>query len=197
MTQFSDFHTGWSIIELKSYYFNNFVFQYLPMEEIVNRVAKSNLITIDLEEFHPKGKRHILDISHWLKEGKILIEKEFRKELSSHNWKQYVDGYLAITCSNEAIVPAWAYLLITTHSSVYAKKTIVGDLNQLERTLFQEIISALDITLYQDQRIVVKGCSSKTIPENAYVQLIEKIRPVAKSIMYGEPCSTVPLYKRK
>ena len=166
------------------------------MGQIINRVAKSDLITIDLEEFYPKECRHKLDISGWLKQGMILIEKEFRKQVTDHHWEQYDGGYLAVFCSNEVIIPAWAYLLITTHSSIYTKKTIVGDFDQLDRVLFQEIISGLSIGHYQNKRIIIKGCSSKTIPENAYVQLIEKIRPVARSIMFGEPCSTVPLYKK-
>ena len=167
------------------------------MTEIINRVAKSNLITIDLEDFYPKGKRHILDISQWLKEGMILIEKEFRKEIDNHNWEQYSKGYLALICSSKAIIPAWAYILMATRSSFYAKKTIAGDIEQLEIVLFRDAISSLDISPYKNQRLVIKGCSSKNIPQDAYVQLVEKIRPVAKSIMYGEPCSTVPIYKKK
>lgn len=165
-------------------------------EEIINRVANSKLKTIDLEEIYPEGSRVVLDISQWLKEGFILREKEFRSELKSHDWSQYKDSYVALTCSTEAIIPGWAFMLVSTHLTPEAKKVIVGSLDSLETILFQELIEKMDLSTYQDQPVIIKGCSRKPVPENAYIQLIEKLQPVAKSIMYGEACSSVPLYKR-
>lgn len=166
-------------------------------EEIKNRVSESNLVTIELEDFYPEGKRIVFDISKWLHEGLILIEKDFRKNLQEHDWKQYNNNYVALTCSTDAIIPSWAYLLITTKLSAFAKKIVVGSLELLETVIFQDIISTLDLQTYKDKPVIVKGCSNKPIPETTSVQLVEKLLPVAKSIMFGEACSTVPLYKRK
>ncbi|MCF6348147.1 MAG: DUF2480 family protein [Flavobacteriaceae bacterium] len=165
--------------------------------EIVNRVASSKLMTIDLEEFYPIGKRIVIDISKWLFEGIILKEKDFRESIEDHNWSQYKDTYVALSCLTDAIIPSWAYLLITTKLSQFAKKIVVGDLDLLEIIIFQEIISNLEIDTYKDKPVIIKGCSNKPIPETVLVQLIEKLQPVAKSIMFGEACSTVPLYKAK
>lgn len=165
-------------------------------DEIVNRVANSKLITIDLEDFYPEGERILFDISDWLYEGLILREKDFRESVQNHNWTQYTDKYVALTCKTDAIIPSWAYLLITTYVSAFAKKVVVGNLELLETTIFQNIINNLDITKYQDKPIIIKGCSEKPIPETVAVQLVEKLLPIAKTIMFGEACSTVPLYKR-
>jgi len=164
-------------------------------KEIVNRVAASNLITIDLEEFYPDGKRTIFDISKWLYEGFILKEKDFRERVESHNWSQYRDNYVALTCSTDAIIPSWSYLLITTKLSLFAKKIVVGNLELLETIIYQEIISNLQLDSFKDKPIIIKGCTNKPIPSTISVQLVQKLIPVAKSIMFGEACSTVPLYK--
>ena len=164
--------------------------------EIVNRVANSKLITIDLEEFYPDGERILFDISMWLYEGLILREKDFRESVKNHDWSQYKDTYIALSCKTDAIIPSWAYLLITTYSSPFAKKLVVGNLELLETAIFQEIINDLDISEYKDKPIIIKGCAEKPIPETASVQLVEKLLPVAKTIMFGEACSTVPLYKK-
>lgn len=166
-------------------------------EEIVNRVANSKLITIDLEDFYPDGERIILDISDWLYEGLILRENDFRESILNHNWSQYKDKYIALTCKSDAIIPSWAYLLITTHLSVFAKKIVVGNLELLETSIFQDIVNNLDISEYSDKPIIIKGCSEKFIPETTSVQLIEKLLPVAKTIMFGEACSTVPLFRKR
>ena len=166
-------------------------------KEIVNKVSKSDLITIDLEDFYPNGDRLVFDISKWLHEGLILKEKDFRESVQQHNWKQYRDTYVALYCLTDAIIPSWAYLLITTQLSPYAKKIVVGNKELLETVIFQEIISNLDVEIYKDKPIVIKGCTNKPIPETASVQLIEKLQPIAKTIMFGEACSTVPLFKRK
>lgn len=166
-------------------------------DEIVNRVANSKLVTIDLEDFYPKGSRVIFDVKDWLFEGLILREKDFREQVKNHDWTQYQDSYIALTCSTDAIIPSWAYLLLTTELSVYAKKVVVGSLELLETVLYQEIISKLDIVEYENKPVIVKGCANKPIPPSAYTLLIEKIQPVARTIMFGEACSTVPLFKKK
>ncbi len=166
-------------------------------EEIINRVAKSKLVTFNLEDLYPEGQGVVLDIKDWLYEGFILKEKDFREAVKQHNWSQYKNCYVALSCSTEAIIPAWAYMLITTQLAPFSKKTIVGTLEQLETSVFEEIILHLDVSYLKDTPVIVKGCSQKPVPQNAYLLLIQKIQPVAKSIMYGEACSSVPLFKRK
>ena len=166
-------------------------------EEIINRVANSPLINIDLEEFYPTGKRIVFDIKDWLYEGIILKEKDFRESVKNHDWSQYQDAYVALTCSEDAIIPSWAYLLLSTELTPYAKKVVVGDLELLETVLFQDVIQNLDISEYHDKPVIIKGCADKPIPASAFSFLIERIQPIAKNIMYGEACSTVPLYKKK
>jgi hypothetical protein len=167
------------------------------MSEIVNRVAQSKLVTLDLEEFYPKGTRLQIDIKDWLFQGLILKEKEFRNQISEHNWEQYKDAYIAIFCSTEAIIPGWAYMLISTKLQPYAKKVVLGSLEDLETILFQTIIEEMNVSDFKDKPVIIKGCSNKPIPPNAYLWATIKLQPVAKSIMYGEACSSVPLYKRK
>ncbi|PHR72537.1 MAG: hypothetical protein COA67_04635 [Lutibacter sp.] len=166
-------------------------------KEIINKVASSKLVTIDLEDYYPQGKRVVIDIKDWLFEEIILREKDFRISVKEHNWSQYQDNFVALTCSSDAIIPSWAYLLITTSLAEFAKKIIVGDLSELETVIFQEIISDLPVEGFKNRPIIIKGCSEKEIPETAYVQLVSKLILVAKSVMYGEACSTVPLYKMK
>ncbi|AOW20981.1 DUF2480 family protein [Urechidicola croceus] len=167
------------------------------MKEIVNKVANSKLMTIDLEDYYPQGKRIVIDIKDWLFQELILKEKDFREHVKNHDWSQYKDNYIALTCSTDAIIPSWAYMLIATRLVPFAKKTIIGSLNELETSIFQEIISNFPIDSFVDKPTIIKGCSEKNIPETAYIQLITKLAPVAKSIMYGEACSTVPLFKKK
>lgn len=167
------------------------------MAEIVNKIANSNLVTIDLEDYYPEGKRVVFDIKQWLFHELILKEKDFRASIEAYDWKSLQNCYVALTCSADAIIPSWAYILITTKAAQFSKKIIVGDLNLLETSLFQEIIAKLNTTDFQDKPIIIKGCANKPIPETAYIQLVEKLLPVAKSIMYGEACSTVPLFKKK
>jgi uncharacterized protein DUF2480 len=166
------------------------------MEEIVNKVAQSGIVSIDLEEFYDEVPRVLFDIKPLLFQELILKEKDFRAYIKTHNWSIYKDTYVALTCTADAIVPTWAYMLLTLNLQPYAKKIVFGSLEILETILFQEKINALDTAPYKDARIVIKGCGNKPIPISAYVALSEKIKPVAKSIMYGEPCSTVPLYKK-
>ena len=164
-------------------------------EEIINRVANSKLVTVDLEDFYPEGNRILIDIKDWLFEEIILKEKEFRAFINTHNWEQYQNNFVALTCSSGAIIPSWAYLLIATKLSPFAKKVVVGNLELLETVVFEEVINQLTIDSFKDKPVIIKGCSNKPIPSSAYTLLIQKIQPIAKTIMFGEACSTVPLYK--
>lgn len=166
-------------------------------EEIVNRVANSKLVTFNLEDLYPKGERLAFDISSWLLEGIVLREKEFREKAKEHDWNQYQDTYVALYCSTDAIVPGWAYLLLSLHLTPYTKKVVVGSLEELESILFAELIKDLDVSEFHNKPIIIKGCAHKPIPQNAYVLLAQKMQPIAKSIMYGEACSSVPLFKKK
>ncbi|MBT8184448.1 MAG: DUF2480 family protein, partial [Eudoraea sp.] len=124
-------------------------------------------------------------------------EKEFRGHVDQHNWKQYKDHYVALKCSTEAIIPGWAYMLITTRLQPYAELVIVGDLEQLESSIYLSVLSELDYTQFKDKPVIIKGCTNKPVPQNAYLWAASKIQDVASSVMYGEACSSVPLYKRK
>ncbi|MCB7481719.1 DUF2480 family protein [Christiangramia sediminis] len=165
-------------------------------EEILNRVAQSKLITFNLEDHYPKGERFLFDLSQWLYEGFVLKEKDFREYAKQHDWSQYQDKFVALTCSTDAIVPAWAYMLVSTYLEPYAKKVVIGDLEILESHLYQEIIEQLDVSDLTDKSVIIKGCSNRPVPKNAYIFLINKLQPVVKSLMYGEACSSVPLYKQ-
>ncbi len=165
--------------------------------EIKNRVAESSLKTIDLEDFYPSGNRIELDISQFLFEGLLLREKDFREQIKNYNWEQFQDCFVVLTNTSEAIIPGWAFMLLTLHLTPFTKTVITGDLSQLETQIFTEIIAKLDLSEYKDKPVIIKGCSNKPIPETAYIQLIQKFQPIAKSVMYGEACSSVPLYKRK
>ncbi|QYA25054.1 DUF2480 family protein [Gramella sp. MT6] len=165
-------------------------------EEIINRVAQSKLLTFNLEDYYPKGQRFVFDLSVWLHEGFVLREKDFREHAKNHDWSQYQDQFIALTCSTDAIVPAWAYMLISTYLEPYAKKVVIGELEDLESHLYQEVIESLDVSDLKDKPVIIKGCSNKPVPKNAYIFLIKKLQPVVKSLMYGEACSSVPLYKQ-
>ena len=166
-------------------------------DTIVNRVAASALITFDLEKLYQIGSRQSIDLSQWLDQGLLLKEKEFRAQLKAHDWSIYSDKFIALQCSTEAILPSWAFLLVTTHLQPFARKVVLGNLKDLEVQLFTEEIQLLELSPYKDQTVIIKGCSEKTVPEDAYVQLISKLQPVVKSLFYGEACSSVPLYKKK
>ncbi|HMI07002.1 MAG TPA: DUF2480 family protein [Flavobacterium sp.] len=165
-------------------------------EEIINRVANSALEVFDLEDYYPKGNRAQIDISQWLQEGFLLREKDFREYLKNHDWTQYNGQYVAINCSTDAIIPAWAFVLVTLHLAPFAKKIINGTIEDLDTALYQEILPTLDYTAYLDKPVIIKGCSKKPVPMSAYVLAAQKLQPFAKSIMYGEACSAVPLYKK-
>lgn len=165
--------------------------------DIVNKVAQSGLVTIDLEDLYVPGERVLFDMKEWLYEELILKEKDFREKLKTHNWEAYKEKFVAVTCTVDAVVPTWAYMLVAIHLKPFAKKITFGTLDRLEDELFSEAISKLNIEDLTDQKIVIKGCSKIAVPVSAYVNLTARLRPVVKSIMYGEPCSTVPLFKRK
>jgi hypothetical protein len=164
--------------------------------EIINKVELSGIITIDLEDFYPQGKRVLFDIKDLLFQGLILREKDFREYVKKEDWSQYKDKYVAMICSADAIVPTWAYMLLATQLQPFVKKVVFGDLETLETILYNEALAKLDINEYKNARIVVKGCGNLPVPKAAYVEITRLLRPVAKSIMYGEACSTVPLYKQ-
>ncbi len=166
-------------------------------KEIVNRVAQSKLMTFDLEDYYPKGERKLLDIKDWLYEGFILREKEFRAHIEAEDWSAYQDCFVALHCSSDAIIPGWAYMLVSSRLLPFAKKVVVGDLDTLETSLYQDILEQLDVTEFLDKPVIIKGCSNKPVPENAYIMAVTKIQQVAKSVMYGEACSSVPIFKKK
>ena len=167
------------------------------MDEIINKVANSKLVVIDLEDFYPEGPRVVFDIKNWLFMELVLKEKDFREKAKNHDWSQYKGAYVALNCSSDAIVPGWAYLLLTSYLTPFAKKVVTGSLVDMENILFSEIILRKDFSIYIDLPVIIKGCSNKPVPGNAYTLLIQKLQPVAKSIFYGEACSSVPIYKRK
>ncbi|MGB1169079.1 MAG: DUF2480 family protein [Flavobacteriaceae bacterium] len=166
-------------------------------DEIINKVSNSKLITLDLEELYPEGERVLFDIKDWLFDQIILKEKDFRAFVKSHDWSRYKNTYVALTCSVDAIIPSWAYLLLSSELAPYSKKIVVGNLELLETSLFQDIIQNLSIESFKEKPIIIKGCAQKPIPPSAFSMLIHKLQPIAKSIMYGEACSTVPLFKKK
>lgn len=165
-------------------------------KEIVNRVANSQLVTIDLEDYYPKGDRILFDIKEWLFAEQILKEKDFREFVKTENWNAYKNKYVALTCSSDAIIPSWAFLLITVALSPFANLVVVGDLKDLETAIFQSVISEIHLKEFEGKPIIIKGCSDINIPDTAYSMLIHRLIPIAKSIMYGEACSSVPLYKK-
>jgi hypothetical protein len=166
-------------------------------KEIVNRVAQSKLVTIDLEDFYPKEERVRIDLKGWLHEGLILKEKEFRALVSDHDWTMYRGKYVHVVCSSDAIIPSWAYLLLSISLAPYALKTVIGSSELLEDLIFEQVIRDLPVEDCKDVPVIIKGCSSKKIPETAYASLVQKILPLASSVMFGEACSSVPLHKKK
>jgi len=166
-------------------------------ENIINKVAQSGLVTLDPASFYPQGERVLYDIKDNLYMELILREKDFREFVKAHDWAQYDAKNVAITCTADAIVPAWAYMLIANRLAPHASEVVFGDLELLETVLFIKGISGADLEQYRDQRIVLKGCGDIPVPVSAYVELTKKLTPIAKSLMFGEPCSTVPIYKRK
>jgi hypothetical protein len=165
--------------------------------EIINRVSNSKLVTFDLEELYTEGERVQLDLKDRLFEGLILREKILRDYIKEHDWKQYKSKFVAITCTADAVIPTWAYMLLTSALQPYAAKIIFGTLEDLEIQLFNDKLSKIDWRGYENSKVVIKGCSKVNVPISAYLEVTNKLLPFASSIMYGEPCSTVPIFKRK
>ena len=164
--------------------------------EIINRVATSPLKVFDLEEHHLPGERVLLDIKDQLYEGMMLKEKTFRDFIKAHDWSRYGDKFVAITCSEDVIVPTWAYMLLTTALEPHARTVVFGSLEDLETKLFYDVLSRVDWQQYRDAKVVIKGCSKVAVPTAAYVEATRLLKPFASSIMFGEPCSTVPVFKK-
>ena len=166
-------------------------------DAIVNKVAESGLITLDLENYFPKGEVVLFDMKDYLFMGMILKEKDFRESLKTLDWEKFRDKYVAITCTADAVIPVWAYMLVASNLAGVAKDFILGDEKELHRTLFLKNLSSINVNEYADKRMVIKGCGETPIGDFAYAEVTKLLKPVAKSIMYGEPCSTVPVYKKK
>jgi hypothetical protein len=166
-------------------------------ENIINKVAQSGLVTLDPASFYPEGERVIYDIKDNLYMGLILREKDFREFVKGHDWAQYTGKNVGVTCSADAIVPAWAYMLLANRLAPFAREVVFGNEDVLETVLFEKELAKANFEQYRDQRIVLKGCGDIDVPTSAYVELTKRLTPVAKSLMFGEPCSTVPIYKRK
>ncbi|SJZ65555.1 DUF2480 family protein [Sediminibacterium ginsengisoli] len=164
---------------------------------IVNKVAESGLISLDLETFYPKEEIKVFDLKDYLFMGLILKEKDFRAALLAQDWEPYKGKNVAITCTADAIIPMWAYMLVASYLEPLAVNIVFGNEEKLVSTILARNIDKVKAEEYTDKRVVVKGCGDIAIPESAYVEITAKLRPFAKSIMYGEPCSTVPIYKKK
>jgi len=164
--------------------------------EVINKVANSPLITFKLEEYYQEGERVLIDIKDQLFQGMILREKDFRAWVKEHDWTQYQDKYVAITCSVDAIVQVWAFMLVETKLQPYAKYVHYGTLEDLETELFRQALDKVDYSAFSDRPVVIKGCSDIDIPKGVYVDLTRRLLPYVKKLSYGEPCSTVPIYKK-
>ena len=162
---------------------------------IINKVASSGIVTLDLEELYPQGERVVFDLKPLLWEEVALKEEDLRTFVKTHDWSQYKGQFVSVHCSVDAIIPTWAFMLVATHLQPHAPFVSQGDADQLERALFTRFVEQFDVEPYRNVRVVVKGCSKLPVPLNAYVELSAKLIPVVKSLMFGEPCSTVPLYK--
>ncbi len=166
-------------------------------EVFVNKVAESGIVTIDLEMYYPRESIEIFDLKDFLFMGLILKEKEFRAALQNVNWQNYQNKIVGITCTTDAIIPVWAYMLVATYLQSEASYVTTGTQEDIAHQILLQRINSIDVSEYTDKRVVIKGCGDIAIPALAYTAITFKLKPVVKSIMYGEPCSTVPIYKRK
>jgi hypothetical protein len=166
-------------------------------EPFVNKVAESGLITLDLETWYPKEETAVFDLKDYLFMGMILKEKDYREALKNTDWSIYQDKNIALTCSADAIIPVWAWMLAATYLQPVAKEIVMGDEKELHKQLFIKNIAAINVDEYADKRVVIKGCGETPIGDFIYMEITKRLRPVVKSIMYGEPCSTVPVYKKR
>lgn len=166
-------------------------------ETIINKVAESGIITLNLEDFYPREEIVVFDLKEYLFMDFILKEKDFRAALQNINWQQYADKNITVTCTADAIIPVWAYMLVTSYLQPIAKEIFFGDKNTFITNFLLKNLSQLEAEIFDGKRVVIKGCGDIQLPESAYVEITKKLRPHVKSIMYGEPCSTVPVYKKK
>ena len=166
------------------------------MAELVNRVAAAKLITLKLEDHWPKAEFAVFDLKDYLFMELILKEKDFRAALKEHDFSQYQGKILLVFCSADAIIPNWAWMLVAQNAAPFATDVYQGTEADYLRDHFRRAIATLDPKAFKDQRVVVKGCGDKNVPASAYLDITTKLQPVAKSIMFGEPCSTVPVYKK-
>jgi len=166
-------------------------------ELIENRVANSGLITLDLADYFEKTELVSFDIKPWLFREIILREKDFREQVKNYDWSEFTDKIVCFTCSVDAIIPTWAYMLLGVSVQPFAKKYFFGSTQQIHELLYHEAISKIDFAQYQDARVIIKGCGDIPVPVNAYVEITAGLQPFAKSIMYGEACSNVPVYKKR
>lgn len=189
-----------SFIHLLIFSFHSLILSFthflLPMSEIINRVANSPIITFKLEEYYPQGERVVLDIKDQLFIEMILREKDFRAYVKEHDWAQYQDKYVTVTCSADAIIPMWAYMLLAVKLEEFAAHIAFGTIDDLEKELWQKALDKIDYQQFEGRPVVIKGCSDIKIPEAIYMEATRRIKPFAKKLSYGEPCSTVPLYRR-
>lgn len=163
---------------------------------IINKVAESGLLELDLENYYPNGEVVVFDLKEYLFMGLILKEKDFREALKKLDFSVYQDKLVAVTCTADAIIPVWAFMLVASYLQPVAKEIVFGDETFLHQTLFLRNLNTINIKDYQDKRIVIKGCGDLETGPFAYFEITKLLRPVAKSIMYGEPCSTVPVFKK-
>lgn len=166
-------------------------------EQITNRVSASSIVSFDLEDLYTPGERVLFDIKDLLFQELILKEKDFRDFIKTHDWSRYTAKHVAITCTADAVVPTWAFMLLSIALQPFAATVVFGTLPELEQQLFYQKLSSTDWRKFESAKVVVKGCSKIQVPVSAYVEVVSRLRPVASSIMYGEPCSTVPLFKAK
>jgi hypothetical protein len=164
--------------------------------QIINKVANSSLITFDLEVYYEPGERIQFDIKDQLYQGLVLREKDFRDFIKNHDWSFYQGKFVAITCSVDAIVPTWAYMLLTIALQPFARKVVFGSLEDLEIENYRNALSKINWASFKDAKVVVKGCSKVEVPVAIYVEVVNQLRPYVNSLMFGEPCSTVPLFKK-
>jgi hypothetical protein len=165
-------------------------------EPIINKVAESGLITLDLEKYFPREETMVFDMKDHLYMQMILKEKDFREALKNLDWKKYENKNVAVVCTADAVIPVWAYMLVASYLQPVARQIVMGDEKELHKKLFLQNLSTININEFEDKRVVIKGCGETPIPDYVYMEITKMLRPVAKSIMYGEPCSTVPVYKK-